>query len=214
MPDARLPAAAAVGLAGLASSAYASIVLGTLATPSSMLPLGTPLPSVRLTDAVGGKVVDVNALASGKRGTLVMFLCNHCPFVVHVRGALGRIANEAVDTGFAVVAINSNDAQSYPQDGPEAMARLARDESWRFPFLFDATQEVARAFDAQCTPDLYVFDADGKLAYRGQFDESRPSNGRAVTGRDLSTALEAVAAGRAPSADQVPSVGCSIKWRS
>jgi hypothetical protein len=178
-----------------------------------MLPLGTPLPFVRLADGAGGEVVDVNAVASGKRGTLVMFLCNHCPFVVHVRRVLGRIANEAVEAGFAVVAVNSNDARSYPQDGPEAMARLARDEGWRFPFLFDATQEVARAFDAQCTPDLYLFDAAGKLAYRGQLDESRPSNGKPVTGHDLGAALEAVAAGRAPSADQVPSVGCSIKWR-
>jgi thiol-disulfide isomerase/thioredoxin len=178
-----------------------------------MLPLGTPLPSVRLSNGAGGEVVDVNALAAGKRGTLVMFLCNHCPFVVHVLRVLGRIANEAVDAGFAVVAINANDARSYPQDGPEAMARLARDESWRFPFLFDATQEVARAFDAQCTPDLYLFDAGGLLAYRGQLDESRPSNGKPVTGRDLSAALEAVTTGHTPSADQVPSVGCSIKWR-
>jgi len=178
-----------------------------------MLPLGTPLPPARLTDAVSGKVVDLGALASGKRGTLVMFLCNHCPFVVHVRRVLARIANEAVDSGFAVVAINSNDARSYPQDGPEAMARLARDDSWRFPFLFDEAQDVARAFDAECTPDIYLFDAAGRLAYRGQLDDSRPSNGKPVTGRDLSAALEAVAAGRAPSPDQVPSVGCSIKWR-
>jgi thiol-disulfide isomerase/thioredoxin len=178
-----------------------------------MLPLGTPLPAIRLTDAVAGELVDVNTLAVGKRGTLVMFLCNHCPFVVHIRRVLVGIANEAVDAQFAVVAINSNDVRSYPQDGPEAMARLARDESWRFPFLFDATQELARAFDAQCTPDLYLFDAAGKLAYRGQFDESRPSNGKPVTGHDLSAAIEAVAAGRNPSADQVPSVGCSTKWR-
>ncbi len=184
-----------------------------MATPSSMLPLGTPLPPVRLKDAVGGNVVDVNAVAAGKRGTVVMFICNHCPYVVHIQPALGRVANDAVDKGFAVVAINSNDLATYPQDGPPAMARLAKTESWRFPFLFDETQAVARSFDAQCTPDLYLFDASGKLAYRGQFDDSRPSSRKPVTGRDLSAAIEAVNAGRSPSADQIPSVGCSIKWR-
>jgi thiol-disulfide isomerase/thioredoxin len=184
-----------------------------MATPSSMLSLGTALPTVRLKDAVSGGVVDVNALAAGKRGTVVMFICNHCPYVVHVQAMLGRVANDAVDKGFAVVAINSNDLRTYPQDGPDAMARLAKAESWKFPFLFDESQDVARSFDAQCTPDLYLFDAAGKLAYRGQFDDSRPSNRKPVTGRDLSAAIEAVHAGRAPSADQIPSIGCNIKWR-
>jgi thiol-disulfide isomerase/thioredoxin len=178
-----------------------------------MLPLGTPLPPVRLTNAVDGTVVDVSKLADGKRGTLVMFLCNHCPFVVHVRAELARVANEAVERGLAVVAINSNDVATYPQDGPDAMARLAREDRWRFPFLFDETQDVARAFDAQCTPDLYLFDASAKLAYRGQLDDSRPSNGKPVTGRDLRAAIEAVAEGKTPSSNQLPSVGCSIKWR-
>jgi thiol-disulfide isomerase/thioredoxin len=184
-----------------------------MATPSSMLPLGTALPPVRLKDAVTGGVVDVNTLAKGKRGTVVMFICNHCPYVVHVQRVLGRVANDAVDKGFAVVAINSNDVATYPQDGPDAMARLAKAESWKFPFLFDESQSVARTFDAACTPDLYVFDAAGKLAYRGQFDDSRPSSGKPVTGRDLTAAIEAVHAGRPPSADQIPSVGCSIKWK-
>ena len=178
-----------------------------------MLPLGTRRPTIRLTNAVDGAAVDVDMLATGKPGTLVMFVCNHCPYVVHIRKELGRVANAAMEKGFAVVAINSNDIETYPQDGPTAMASLARDEGWRFPFLFDETQEVAKAFDAQCTPDLYVFDAAGKLAYRGQFDDSRPSNGKPVTGRDLRAAIDAVAAGRAPSSDQVPSVGCSIKWK-
>jgi hypothetical protein len=155
----------------------------------------------------------VSALAKGKRGTLVMFICNHCPFVVHVRAGLVAAAHDALDQGLAVVAINSNDQLTYPQDGPEAMAKLARAEKWRFPFLFDETQDVARAFDAQCTPDLYLFDGKGTLAYRGQFDDSRPNNGKPVTGHDLRAAIEAVAAGRAPSEDQKPSVGCSIKWR-
>jgi thiol-disulfide isomerase/thioredoxin len=178
-----------------------------------MLPLGTPLPPVRLKDAVTGAIVDVNAQAKGKRGTLVMFICNHCPYVVHVRGVLGRVSNDAVDKGFAVAAINSNDLSTYPQDGPDAMARMAKAESWRFPFLFDDTQGVARSFAAQCTPDLYLFDGAGKLAYRGQFDDSRPSSGKPVTGRDLSSAIDAVYAGLAPSPDQIPSVGCNIKWK-
>jgi hypothetical protein len=184
-----------------------------MAESSSMLPLGTPLPTIRLSNAVDGTHVDVRALAGGKRGTLVMFLCNHCPYVVHVRRELVRAAHEALDAGLAVFAINSNDETAYPQDGPAAMARLAREENWRFPFLFDATQDVARALQAQCTPDLYLFDAEGKLAYRGQFDDSRPSNGKPVTGRDLRAAIAAVASGRAPSSDQKPCVGCSIKWR-
>ncbi|HEX4446601.1 MAG TPA: thioredoxin family protein [Polyangiaceae bacterium] len=184
-----------------------------MARPSSMLPLGTALPPVRLTNAVDGAEVDVAALARGKRGLLVAFICNHCPYVVHLRKALVAAAHDALDRGFAVVAINSNDVDTYPQDGPKPMARLASDEHWRFPFLFDATQDVARSFGAECTPDLYVFDAEGKLAYRGQFDDSRPSSGKPVTGRDLRGAIDAVVAGEKPSSDQKPSVGCSIKWR-
>jgi Redoxin len=183
-----------------------------MATPSSMLPLGTVLPVVRLIDAVSNAEVDVATLAAGKRGVLVAFICNHCPYVVHLRKELVRVAHEALDRGVAAVAINANDRDAYPQDGPEAMARLARDEAWRFPFLFDASQDVARAFRAECTPDLYLFDGDRKLAYRGQFDDSRPSNGKPVTGRDLRAALDAVLAGKKPSADQKPSVGCNIKW--
>jgi hypothetical protein len=178
-----------------------------------MLELGTPLPPVRLVNAVDGIEVDVGTLAKGKKGLVVLFLCNHCPFVIHVRKELVRAAHEALERGLAVVAINSNDVETHPQDGPTAMARLAKDEGWRFPFLFDATQGVARAFHAECTPDLFVFDAGLRLVYRGQFDDSRPSNGKPVTGRDLRAAVEAVASGRSPSADQRPSVGCNIKWR-
>jgi hypothetical protein len=180
---------------------------------SIMLALGSPLPSIQLTNPVDGAMVDVGVVAAGKRGALVMFICNHCPFVVHVRRELGATAHEAIDRGLTAFAINSNDAETYPQDGPEAMARLARAEGWRFPFLFDASQDVARTMRAQCTPDLYLYDGQGKLAYRGQFDDSRPSNGKPVTGKDLRAAVEAVASGRAPDTDQKPSVGCSIKWR-
>jgi hypothetical protein len=182
-------------------------------TPSSMLAIGTPLPPIRLTNAIDGEPVDVVAMGAGKRGTVVLFICNHCPFVVHIRSELVCVAHEAMDGGFAVVAINSNDAVTFPQDGPEAMARLARAERWRFPFLFDDTQDVARALHAVCTPDLFVFDAHRRLAYRGQFDESRPSNGKPVTGQDLRSAVAAIAAGRPASEDQRPSVGCNIKWR-
>ena len=184
-----------------------------MATPSSMLPLGTALPPVRLTNAVDGAQVDVTKLAQGKRGLLVAFICNHCPYVVHLRKELVAAAHEAMDRGLAVVAINSNDATSYPQDGPGPMAKLAGDERWRFPFLFDESQDVARAFRAECTPDLYLFDAEGKLAYRGQFDDSRPSSGKPVTGRDLRAAIDAVVEGKKPPADQKPSIGCNIKWR-
>jgi thiol-disulfide isomerase/thioredoxin len=178
-----------------------------------VLPLGTPLPSVNLVDAVTSARVDLAALAAGKRGALVMFMCNHCPYVVHIRRQLVAAAHEALDLGLAVVAINSNSVDSHPQDGPSYMAELARNERWRFPFLFDESQDVARAFRAACTPDLYVFDAAGKLVYHGQFDDSRPSSGKPVTGRDLRAAVAAVAAGTAPPPDQRASIGCSIKWK-
>jgi peroxiredoxin len=183
-----------------------------MAISSTMLPLGTPLPSVRLPDTVGGKVIDLAEVARGKRGTLVMFICNHCPYVIHIRRGLVATAHEALDHGFAVLAINSNSERTHPMDGPAHMAALARAEGWRFPFLFDETQDVARAFKAACTPDLYVFDADGKLAYRGQFDDARPSNGKPVDGRDLRAALAAVEAGRPPAEPQRASLGCGIKW--
>jgi hypothetical protein len=182
-------------------------------TPSSMLPLGTPLPPLRLVDAVSGKPVDAAEAARGRKGLVVGFICNHCPFVKHIRRELVRVAHAALDRGLAVVMVNANDEEAYPQDGPAAMRQLALDEGWRFPFLFDGTQEVARAFRAACTPDLYLFDAGLRLAYRGQFDDSRPSNGIPVTGASLEAAVEAVAGGRAPGADQRPSVGCNIKWK-
>jgi hypothetical protein len=182
-------------------------------TPSTMLPLGTALPPFVLPDAVTGAPVDVAAAARGKRGTLIMFICNHCPFVIHVRATLVEVAHQALDRELAVVAINSNSLATHPQDGPAHMAQLARDEGWRFPFVFDDTQDVARAYHAACTPDLYLFDAGGRLAYRGQLDDSRPGNELPVTGRDLRAAIDAVARGVAPAVDQRPSIGCNIKWR-
>ena len=183
-------------------------------TPSTMLPLGTLLPPVRLVDAVTGRVVDAAEAARGKKGLLVAFICNHCPFVRHIRRELVRAAHAAIDRGFAVLSVNSNDEKAFPEDGPAAMRALAREEGWRFPFLFDEAQDVAKAFHAACTPDLFLFDGALRLAYRGQFDDSRPSNGKPVTGASLSEAIEAVAAGRPPPADQRPSVGCNIKWKA
>ena len=178
------------------------------------LELGAPLPPVRLMDAVSGTPIDVDTLAAGKRGTLVMFICNHCPYVVHVRQELVKLAHEAMDRGFAAVAINSNDEVTYPQDGPAAMAKLATEEGWRMPFLFDETQDVARAFNAQCTPDLFLFDANTNLAYHGQLDDSRPSNGKPVTGRDLRAAIDALAEGKMVKGAQRACVGCNIKWKA
>ncbi|MBX7098637.1 MAG: thioredoxin family protein [Myxococcaceae bacterium] len=181
------------------------------ATPSTMLPLGTALPPFTLPDAVTGKPVASSGL-TGPKGVLVMFICNHCPYVIHIRQQLVALAHRAVDSGLSVVAINANSTRTHPQDGPEHMKSLAQKEGWRFPFLFDETQDVARAFQAVCTPDLFLFDARRSLAYRGQFDDSRPSNGVPVTGKDLGAALDQVLAGKAPAPEQRASIGCNIKW--
>jgi len=182
-------------------------------TPSAMLPLGTPLPTLRLPDAASGKLIDAAALAEGKKGLLVAFICNHCPYVKHILTELVRVSHEALDQGFAVVAVSSNDDKAYPQDGPAAMGKLAREQGFRFPYVFDESQEVARAFHAECTPDLFLFDGRRRLAYRGQFDDSRPSLPRPVDGASLRAALAALAAGKAPGPEQKPSVGCNIKWK-
>ncbi len=182
-------------------------------TPSTMLPLNTPLPPLRLTDAVTGRAVDAAEEVRGRKGLLVAFMCNHCPFVKHIRKELVRVAHAALDQGFAVLAVNSNDEKAFPEDGPAAMRQLAQDEGWRFTFLFDGTQEVAKSFRAACTPDFFLFDSQLRLAYRGQFDDSRPSNGKPVTGASLRAAIDAVSAGRSPVAEQKASVGCNIKWK-
>ncbi len=181
-------------------------------TPSMMLPLGTTMPRFSLEDVVTGRAV-TDRSSAGKKGTLVMFICNHCPFVKHVVDELGRVANDFLAKGVSVVAINSNDVSKYPDDGPENMKKLASSKGWQFPFLFDDTQEVAKSFKAACTPDFFVFDAGRKLAYRGQLDDSRPGNKVPVTGEDLRTALDAVAAGKPAPAKQRPSIGCNIKWK-
>jgi len=178
-----------------------------------MLALGTKLPAFSLVDSVTGQRVSDTTLDAAN-GVLVLFICNHCPFVIHIRSELVKVATEALDHGIAVVAINSNSIDSHPQDGPTHMKELALSEGWRFPFVFDETQGVASAFMAACTPDIYLFDAKRELVYRGQFDDSRPSNGKPVTGADLRAAIAAVLAKRPVPSEQTPSIGCNIKWKS
>ena len=183
-----------------------------MAVPSNMRELGTPMPSFNLPDTVSGNPFASSALAG--KPAVVMFMCNHCPYVKHIRVALAELGRYCRERGVGMVGISSNDVVAYPDDGPEAMAREAEESGYVFPYLFDETQEVARAFDAACTPDLYIYDAHGRLAYRGQFDDSRPKNTLPVTGADARAAIDALLAGNAPSADQKPSIGCNIKWKS
>ena len=183
-----------------------------VAVPSTMLPLGTRVPEFSVADAVSGKTCCPGDFAHAD-ALLVMFICNHCPFVKHVQDELGDVAREYQPRGVAVIAINSNDLEKYPQDGPDHMKALAERQGWEFPFLLDETQEVAKAFKAACTPDFYVFDADRRLVYRGQLDDSRPGNDVPVSGGDLRAALDAVLAGDPVATDQTPSIGCNIKWK-
>lgn len=182
-------------------------------TDSTMLPLGKEIPSFSLPDAVSGDALSPEDVA-GDRGTLVMFLCNHCPYVQHVLPELRRLADDYRDRGIGMVAINSNDVDNYPQDSPENMKELAESEGWGFPFLLDETQEVAQAYRAACTPDFFLFDDDDRLVYRGRLDGSRPGNDVELTGEDLRAALEALLQGEAiPAEEQKPSAGCNIKWK-
>jgi len=181
-------------------------------TPSTMLPLGTQAPNFNLIDSITNQPVTLQDIR-GEKGTVVMFICNHCPFVVHVNDELVRIANDYRVTGFGFVAISSNDIENYPQDGPEHMWKVARKLKYPFPYLFDETQEVAKAYDAACTPDFYVFDTSLKLVYRGQLDNSRPGNGIPVNGRDVREALDNILNNNPQRKDQKPSIGCNIKWK-
>jgi len=180
-------------------------------TPSTMLELGTPAPGFSLPDFDGR----VHTLADfdGVPALLVAFICSHCPFVKHLRSEFAAMAREYRPRGLAVVAINSNDVEAYPQDGPDGMKAEAVECGYVFPYLLDASQAVAKAYRAACTPDFFLFDAGRRLVYRGQFDDSRPGNGRLVTGADLRAAIDATLAGGAPAAEQQPSLGCNIKWR-
>jgi peroxiredoxin len=176
-----------------------------------MLPLGTRAPDFSLPN-VDGRLVDF-AAAAGPRGTVVMFICNHCPFVKHVADQLAALGRDVLPQGVGVVAISANDVGTHPADSPEQMVREAEERGYPFPYLYDDTQEVAKAYRAACTPDFYLFDADRRLVYRGQLDASRPGNDVPVTGGDLRAAIAAVLAGRPVAADQIPSIGCNIKWK-
>jgi len=180
-------------------------------TPSTMLALGTKAPTFRLRDPQG-KWVSLDEF-NNAAALLVVFMCNHCPYVKHIRSHFAELAKEYQAQGVGVVGINSNDAVSYPDDQPEKMAEEIKQVGYTFPYLYDETQEVAKAYRAACTPDFYLFDRNRRLVYRGQFDDSRPGNGRPVTGADLRAALDAVLAGRAVPGNQRPSLGCNIKWK-
>jgi peroxiredoxin len=177
-----------------------------------MRELGSPLPTFELPDTRTGKAVS-SATLSGEIA-VVAFVCNHCPFVKHLKAELAEFGRDCAEKGVQMVAISSNDVTTHPDDSPQLMKRDAEEFGYVFPYLYDESQAVARAFDAACTPDFFVFDRQSKLAYRGQFDDSRPGNGKPVTGLDLRNAVDALLAGRSPPPDQKPSIGCNIKWRA
>ena len=177
-----------------------------------MLPLGTPAPSFALRDTVTGRTVTLEELA-GSSALLIAFVCNHCPFVKHILDGFVTFARDFGTRGLAVIAISSNDAVRYPADAPEEMARIATLKRFTFPYLFDETQGVAKAYRAACTPDFFVYDSSRKLIYRGQMDASRPGNGKPNDGADLREALDAVLTGKLPHEQQIPSMGCNIKWK-
>lgn len=181
-------------------------------TESKMLPLGTKAPDFTLPDTVSGKEMSLKDLLS-ERATVIMFICNHCPYVLHVNPEIVRLAKDYQAEGVQFVGISSNDVERYPQDSPEKMKALAEEVGYPFPYLYDASQDVAKAYDAACTPDFYVFDGEGKLFYRGRLDESRPKNDKPLTGADLRGALDAVLAGKPAPEKQYPSGGCGIKWK-
>ena len=180
-------------------------------TLSTMLELGTKAPDFSLPDVITGRMV--SAADAGDKPLLVMFICRHCPYVKHVQQELATLGADYGRRGVAIVAISSNDASMHPDDRPESLKAMAQELGFSFPLCHDESQAVAKAYAAACTPDFFLFDRDRRLVYRGQLDDSRPSNGKPVTGRDLRAALDDVLAGRAPAADQTPSMGCNIKWK-
>jgi thiol-disulfide isomerase/thioredoxin len=180
-------------------------------TESKMLALGTLAPEFSLMDTVTEKTMNLQAM-KGEQGTVIMFICNHCPFVVHVNPEISKMAEEYQPKGIGFIAISSNDVENYPQDGPTYMKIKAKAEDYTFPYLYDESQEVAKAYQAACTPDFYLFDEDLKLVYRGQLDDSRPGNDLPLNGKDLRNAMDALLQGNEISSVQKPSIGCNIKW--
>jgi thiol-disulfide isomerase/thioredoxin len=184
-----------------------------VAVPSTMLELGTKAPDFCLKDTVSGKEVKLSDFPNAK-AYWIMFICNHCPFVVHIRHKLAEVAKRYHDKNICIIAISSNDVQYYPDDGPQRMHEEAKRVGYVFPYLYDEMQEVAKAYRAACTPDFYIFDKDQRLVYRGQFDDSRPGNNKPVTGADVAKVLDDLLEGKTISqSDQKPSIGCNIKWR-
>lgn len=181
-------------------------------TPSTMLPLGTGAPAFSLPDVVSGRTISLKMFPD-QRALLVMFICQHCPYVQHVKAELARLGRDYAGTSVGIVAISANDAARYPDDAPDSLKRMAQTLGFTFPLCYDDTQDVAAAYSAACTPDFFLFDAARRLVYRGQLDDSRPGNGKPVTGKDLRTALDAVLAGKPVAADQRASLGCNIKWK-
>jgi peroxiredoxin len=183
-----------------------------MAMTSTMLPLGSPAPSFELPDVVNGHVYSIDSF-TGKTALLIMFICRHCPYVIHVEQELANIGRDYRDSALGIIAISSNDSVGYPEDAPPRLKEMALRLGFTFPFCFDDQQSVAKAYRAACTPDFYLFDRERKLVYRGQLDESRPGNTKPVTGRDLRAAIDAVLAARPVDPVQRPSIGCSIKWK-
>jgi len=181
-------------------------------TPTIQIPLGFNAPDFRLPDMISGKEKTLEQLKSEK-ATVVVFICNHCPYVLHIIDELVRVGKEYLPKGVSFVMINSNDVVKYPADSPEKMVEFAKTHDFPFPYLFDETQEVAKDYDAACTPDFNIFDANMKCVYRGQFDDSRPKNDKPVTGKDLRKTLDLILSGKEVPANQMPSVGCNIKWK-
>lgn len=181
-------------------------------TESSMLPLGTKAPDFKLPDTVSGQTMSLNDI-SGERGTVIMFICNHCPFVKHINAAMSDFARTYAKKGIGFVAISSNDVEKYPDDSPEKMKEVAEKEGYTFPYLYDENQTVARSYQAECTPEFYLFDRDHYLVYRGQMDNSRPGNDIPPTGEDLTTAMDNLLRGRPIDPNQRPGGGCNIKWK-
>ena len=181
-------------------------------TLSTMLDLGTPAPDFSLADVVRGDTISLNTFM-GKKALVVMFICRHCPFVKHIQHELARIGRDYHEKDVGIVAISSNDAESFPEDSPSSLKEMAEELGFEFPFCYDENQKMAKAYAAACTPDFYLFDKSRRLVYRGQLDDSRPGNSVAVTGRDLREALNAVLSDQAVNEDQKPSIGCNIKWK-
>lgn len=182
-------------------------------TPSNMIDLGTQAVDFKLPDTVSGKEIALQHV-QGKKATVIMFICNHCPFVKHVNTGMVQLAKDYMPGEIGFVAISSNDVVNYPEDSPKKMKAVAGQSGYPFPYLYDETQAVARGYDAACTPDFFVYDKDLRLVYRGRMDDSRPGNSKPVTGKDLRNALDAILSGQAVSDDQRPSVGCGIKWKT